>query len=249
MKNWEFTDIHSHIIPGVDDGSENMEISMRLIEEAYEDGIRTMIATPHFGIINPDYNPKKVKDNFAALCEKVSEVHPDMKLYLGNELFLAPGYADGLEDKMSNTMAKTKYVLIEFPDSASFDLIYHQVRRLLVAGYTPIFAHAERYMGAYKDVKGLRELKNQGIMIQVNSNSIASLAEEEKGLFKRKDPFKKLVREMLEEGLVDFVATDIHDLPGRKPHMTQAKDVMIDIIGQEETERILIDNPKWIIKG
>lgn len=243
MNKWEFTDIHSHIIFGVDDGSESLETSLKLIEMEYMDGIRNIIATPHFGVRNPDYDPKLADQNFKTLQEEVKKIHPDMNLYQGNELYLAPGFADGLADKMSKTLNGTNYVLVEFPDEIDFDGIYHQMRKLLVDGYVPIFAHVERYLSAYRNIKGLKEIKRQGVLVQVNSNVIATLPKKKHFL----GHFDKFIKEILQEDMVDFVATDIHDLPGRKPMITDAMSTMIDIIGEEKTKKILIDNPKKLL--
>lgn len=252
--NWEFTDVHCHIIPNVDDGSPNLETSLRMVDEAYDEGIRRMIATPHFGIINPQYDPDRVRENYDELVKAVAERHPDMKIYMGNELFIAPGYSDGLADGMSNTLAGSNYVLVEFPDNADYDMIYHEFRRIMLNGYTPIFAHAERYIHAYENIKGLQSLRNQGVLIQVNSNSICS-GRQASGGFKKLlgmsegwERVESFVHEMLKAGLVDFVGTDCHDMPGRQPKMRAAADKMIEVIGEEATRRILVDNPMLLFE-
>ena len=220
MDKWDFTDIHAHIIFGVDDGSDSLKTSLKLIEMEYKDGIRDIIATPHFGVRNMEYDPKLAEANFKILQDEVGKSYHDLKLYQGNEIFILPGFADGLSDGMSKTLNGTKYVLIEFPFEADFGLIYHEIRRILVAGYIPILAHAERYINAYKNVKGLTELKNQGCLIQINSDTIADIKIKNGKTHGR---FDKLIYELLTRDLVDFVATDIHALPGRQPRMSEAK--------------------------
>ena len=252
--DWELTDIHCHIIPGVDDGSPDIEASLKMVGSAYDEGIRRMIATPHFGIINPLYDPEKVRANYDALVEAVAGSYPDMKIYLGNELFVAPGYSDGLRDGMSNTLNGSNYVLVEFPDDADYDLIYHEFRRIMLNGYSPIFAHAERYMHAYRNLKGLKSIRDQGVLIQVNSSSIESGRKEPSALKKllgMTDPgwhVENFVHDMLRSGLVDFVATDCHDLPGRQPRMRAAVKKMIELIGEEASRKILVDNPMLLIE-
>lgn len=246
MKNYEFTDIHCHIIPQVDDGSDSIETSLRLASMMYDDGIRRVITTPHFGIINPIYDPVRVAEQFELLSNELSKIHPDMKLYRGNEIFISPGYSDGLDDRMSCTMADSNYVLVEFDESVDYDTLYHELRKLLLRGYSPILAHAERYMYAYRNVKQLASIVNQGVLIQINCNSICSLAER-KSLFSAGHHEDKILREMLAEGMVHFIATDCHDMPGREPHMTEAAKVMEGIIGEDRTREILEENPKLII--
>lgn len=247
MHDLEFTDIHCHIIPQVDDGSDSIETSLRLAQMLYDDGIRRVITTPHFGIINPTYDPDRVSAQFEQLSSELAKTHPDMKLYRGNELFIAPGYSDGLDDKMSCTLAGSRYVLVEFDDRVDYETVYHEFRKLLIRGYSPIWAHAERYMHVFKNLKGIRDIVNQGVMIQINSSSICTLAESSRHRLLGGNPEIKLLRDMLTEGLVHFIGTDCHDMPGREPRMTEAAKVMESIIGEEGTREILIDNPRMII--
>ena len=249
----DFTDVHCHIIPDVDDGSPNIETSLRMVDEAYDEGIRRMIATPHFGIINPQYDPERVKKNYDELVRAVAGIHPDMKLYLGNEIFLVPGYSDGLKDGLSNTLAGSSYVLVEFPDDANYDMLYHEFRRIMLNGYTPVFAHAERYIYAYGDIKGLKSLRDQGVLVQVNSNSICSGRKPSGGIRKllgMMDAWEEVeyfVHDILKAGLVDLVGTDCHDMPGRQPRMRLAAAKMVELIGESAAKKILIDNPQQIL--
>ena len=169
----DFTDIHSHIIPGVDDGSESMEASLGLLDMAYEDGIRRIIATPHSGIINPMYNRELAEYRLAELRHRIADRYPDMQLYMGNELFLAPGYPDGLEDGMSQTLAGSEYVLVEFPMDIDYEYVYQSCRRLMLQGYIPILAHVERYLHTYIDIEDIETLVRQGVRIQINSKTLA----------------------------------------------------------------------------
>lgn len=245
----EFTDIHCHIIPQVDDGSDSIETSLRLVQMMYDDGIRKVVTTPHFGIINPSYDPVRVTERFELLSAKVGEIYPDMKLYRGNEIFFAPGYSDGLDDGMSCTLAGSSYVLAEFDDGVDYDTVVHIFRRLLLRGYSPVWAHAERYMHVYRNTKGLRSIVAQGVMVQVNSGSVCTLAEPERRRLFGGNSEKKVLKEMFKEGLVHFVGTDCHDMPDRKPSMTEAARVLTDLIGEDKTREIMIENPGFVLAG
>jgi protein-tyrosine phosphatase len=82
-----YMDIHTHIIPGVDDGSESMEQSMKMIAQAYDEGIRAIIATPHYGVVNYGYDGNKVQEAFHELRREVKKAYPDMHLFIGNEIY------------------------------------------------------------------------------------------------------------------------------------------------------------------
>ena len=234
----------------MDDGSDSLETSLRLVRMMYEDGIRKVVTTPHFGVINPTYDPVRVSERFDILSETVADIYPEMKLYRGNEIFFAPGYSDGLDDGMSCTLAGSSYVLAEFDDGVDYDTVYHVFRKLLLRGYSPVWAHAERYMHAYRNIKGLRSIVDQGVMVQVNSTSVCTLDEPVKRrLFGGGGSEKKLLREMFTEGLVHFVGTDCHDMPGRKPCMRESARVLTNLIGEEKTREIMIDNPEFVLAG
>ena len=245
----KFTDIHCHIIPQVDDGSDSINTSIKLAQMMYDDGIRNVICTPHFGIINPSYDPDKVTEKFELLSNEIKKIYPDMNLYRGNELFIAPAYSDGLDDEKSCTLAGSNYVLVEFDDDVDYDTVCHEFRKLLIRGYFPIWAHAERYIHVFRTVKELRPIVEQGVMIQVNSSSICSLSEPVKHRLLSGKSNAAVLREMLTEGLVHFVATDCHDMVGREPRMTEASKVLEEIIGKEKTREIMVDNPMMIIES
>jgi len=95
-------DIHTHILPGVDDGSGSMEETLKMLEQAWQEGIRVLIATPHYGKWNPDYNRKEAETVCRQVRERLRTLRPDMKIFMGNELYYTPGV---LEDLQAATMS------------------------------------------------------------------------------------------------------------------------------------------------
>ena len=261
---FEFTDIHSHIIPGVDDGSENMETSLGLIDMAYEDGIRRMIATPHWGVINPAYDRELAEYRLAELRHRAQAKYPDIELYMGNEIFLAPGYPDGLDDGKSQTLAGSEYVLIEFPMEIDYEYVFHSCRKMLLSGYIPILAHAERYLYTYSGPDDIAELVNQGARVQINSSSLTGPAQSEasqsgtaqgSGIFSRifksssnHDKRHKFAEQLLKQDLVHYIATDIHNMPGRQPRMTAAAEHITSLIGEDRTLQLFANSDKLLHK-
>lgn len=113
MQELGLYDIHCHIVPGVDDGAVNLEEAVKMVEAQYKQGIRTIIATPHFrkGMFEP--SASEVKKQFQILRKTVWEINKDMRLYLGSELYASENMISQIKDKRAMPMAGSNYVLTE----------------------------------------------------------------------------------------------------------------------------------------
>lgn len=210
-------DIHSHVIYGVDDGAETKEESIEMLEKAYELGTRVVICTPHHGEWNENYNHEEALEHLNELKIYLVEKHLDMKLFIGNEFFVTEkGIGTILNDirtGKASGLAGSHYVLIEFSTKVGYQTILDAVRALGREGLFPIIAHAERYECLFKKIDLIEELKKCGAEIQINVGALIG------GKF---DKNVKWVNRMLEEGLVDYVATDMHDNTKRPPRDLKA---------------------------
>ena len=211
---WKYIDIHAHIIPGVDDGAETMEESMSMIETAYQEGIRAIIATPHYGKWNPDYNKAYALD---------------MKLFFGNEIFYGAEVIEDLRSGRAMTLGGTDYVLVEFSTEAEYITIAEGLREFVSAGYRPVLAHVERYSSLHGNLKSIRELIENGTYIQVNARSYLGKITSRRTLW---------CRRLLDERMVHFIASDCHDAAARKPVMKSAVDEMLRIAWDVKNELI-----------
>ena len=135
-------DVHAHILPGVDDGSENWNESIEMLRMAYEQGIRTIIATPHY---HQGQDIERLKETTGILRQEAQKLDPEYGIFLGQELMDSEGILDELRKGRALTMAGSRYVLIEFLPNVSYSRLYQRLRQLQGAGYIPILAHAERY--------------------------------------------------------------------------------------------------------
>ena len=134
-------DVHAHILPGVDDGSENWNESIEMLRMAYEQGIRTIIATPHY---HQGQDIERLKETTGILRQEAQKLDPEYGIFLGQELMDSEGILDELRKGRALTMAGSRYVLIEFLPNVSYSRLYQRLRQLQGAGYIPILAHAER---------------------------------------------------------------------------------------------------------
>ncbi|MBV1758434.1 MAG: hypothetical protein KMY55_11410 [Dethiosulfatibacter sp.] len=234
-------DLHCHILPQVDDGSSSMEESMKMIDIAYKDGIRHIIATPHRNHPVDFRNKGNIEEAFRFLVLEVKNQYPDMRLYLGSEMFISKDFVHVLVDKPYDfTINNSRYVLIEFDVSASFSFIQDAIHELQVRGFLPILAHVEYYEALFGNLERVRALKEDKVSIQVTSSNLTGKNGRQMQIF---------VKNLVLAGLVDFVSTDAHKSAYRRPLLKDAYDLTISWVGENEAQRIFINNQQAVISN
>ncbi len=239
-KNWFYIDIHSHILPGIDDGAADMTEALAMAEAAYSEGIRAIIATPHYGVMNPDFDRSKAEQVFRETYSEIKKRWPDMLMVLGNEVFYSSSCIEALQTGKAMTLSNTNYVLVEFYPDVSFREIEIGMRNLLNAGYIPVLAHIERYMCLEKELDLVDELIEMGVYIQVNGRSF---------LRKRFDRRGSWCRTLLKNGMIHFVATDSHNDGSRRPVMEAVVEKMCSIADEDEVYDIVFRNGIKLLKN
>lgn len=204
-----FVDIHHHILYGLDDGPNVSEQSMDMLKWASQDGITRIFATSHACPGQAVFDLTKYRDRLNEARAYVVQQALPLELLPGAEIFYSDATLRFLEQGRVPTLAGGRHVLIEFAPDAPFETIYDAVRKLANATYIPILAHIERY--ACLDLAHTRQLREQlGALMQVNCSSILSSTQ----------PFRgRTIRALLNAQLVDFVATDAHNLTTRRTRM------------------------------
>ncbi len=227
-------DIHAHILPDVDDGSTGLDESIKMLRDAEQQGITDIILTPHY---RRDYDKteQELLTVFNGFCAEKEKQGINVNLYLGQEIYIEKEFKKKFKEGLYLPLCGTKYVLIEFEFNEDHD-IAETVYDLLKMGYKPIVAHIERY--SYADRYVAREVKALGGYIQVNADSIC-------GKYKRY--LIRKVKALFEEDLVDFVASDIHQM--RNIHMEKAYSFVSKKYGKQTAERVFKLNAEKIIKG
>ncbi|MGY3724770.1 protein-tyrosine phosphatase [Granulicatella balaenopterae] len=232
-------DVHNHFIFGVDDGAKNIKESLALIENDYQAGVRTIILTPHYrkGMFEPTV--QQVSTRYQILKETVALIHPDLELLQGREFHVNMEMIDTLnEDPSHYCLGNSTILLTEFSSAHSFNFIRERLYHLIVNGYVPLVAHVERYPDLVKDLDNLVTLREMGCYIQVNADTISG-----KSGYKQ----KRLATKMLDEGLIDLVGTDGHNLTTRIPGMAACKKRLIKLLGEEEAHYLLCERPKELL--
>lgn len=234
----EYIDIHSHILPGIDDGSQNAEQTLAMLRIAYSEGIRTIIATPHYriGWCTPILSELEEGINET---KKVMETKlPGMTLFLGSEIYYSHKCMDQLKLKNISTLAGSRYILVEFSSAAEYRYIKNAVQELLVNGFRPILAHIERYADLTRNIRQVEEVIKMGAYIQVNARSITG----ENGY-----SYKRLSKRLLKYKLVHFVATDSHNDRMKSPRLKRCALYLSKKYGEEYAKELLVENQKKVI--
>ena len=234
-----FVDIHTHILPGVDDGAESMMQSIRMARIAAMEGISRIILTPHQRADRRCVSPEGIERRMKLLQEEIDRQKIPIRLYPGSELFYRHGIEELLAAGKLMTLAGSSYCLVEFFPEENYAYIRDGLNRLSAFGYFPILAHAERYEQLTESGRAEELKRSTGCLYQLNA---ASLTGENGFLYKSRS------RRLLKNGLADFIATDAHDEKGRGPRIARLADWLEKRYGKEERDRLLILNPAAVLE-
>lgn len=234
-----YIDIHSHILPGIDDGSADEKQTRSMLKDAYAQGIRTICATPHFRPSMFRVSLSKRQSAFELTQSIAAEMFPDMKIFLGNELYYAEDGFDYIKDGVCKTMAETRYVLVEFGTSIDYTLLKKRINRFVMEGYIPIIAHIERYDNVRTDIERVEELIEAGAYIQVNAE----------GICESSFPVRKFVKKLLKYELVHFMASDSHNDTNRSYNFDKAFSYIIKKYGESYLDKLMYYNPDKMLNN
>lgn len=225
-------DIHHHLLFGIDDGPKDIESSIAQAEAAAADGITHIACTPHANY-NYEFSLEKNRERLAAIREHVGN---KLTLGLGCDFHLS---SDNIEDAMVNptkyTINQGKYLLVEFADYTIPQNMSHTFHELTLHGMTPIVTHPERNPVIQQNHKRVVEWMATGCLVQVTAASLG-------GRFGKRA--QELVWEMLERDWVHFIATDAHNLSGRRPCMSEAYAAIAKRLGEATAQRLCVENPR-----
>ena len=215
------TDIHSHILPGLDDGSKSMEMSVELIKGLISAGYDDLWVTPHISADSYPNTRDSILRTLDCVCEVLVEVGISVNLNAAAEYMIDSYFISELLPKRELLTINNQYLLIEFPFMQKPMAIKELIFDIQLKGYTPILAHPERYQYLYDEPDFYDELKHTGILFQCNLFSFA-------GLYGRSA--QKVAAKLYKKGLIDLIGTDIH-------HPDQ-----LEYFDYKQTKKILTSN-------
>lgn len=236
----QFVDIHCHILPGVDDGSQTPEETKAMLQKAWDEGIQIMVATPHYHKQRGKNDIELIKKQLLLTRKLAKEVNPKMQICLGMEIYYGEDVPELLKEGRVVSIRKSRYILVEFSPGDEFQYILNAVRKLQMSGHTVIIAHIERYNCLRKDISNVEYLREMGAYLQVNTGSIT-------GSYGRS--VKKFLREVLKAHLVQLVGTDAHGSERRTPKMQEAYKEMVKRCGEEYADQIFGQNAKKVLRN
>ncbi len=231
-------DIHSHILPGVDDGAVNHKTSMKMLEIAWNDGIRQVILTPHNKPMRHNVSLKTLQKLAEDLDIEARHQGMTFTFYMGNEIYYRSDIIEALEEGKACTMARSSYILVEFSPMDDFDYIRKGIYQVLSAGYRPIIAHIERYQCMLNKPEHVASLHKMGCYIQVNAGSVMG----QYGF-----AIKRMTRKLLKQELVSFIASDAHDTEKRAPRLKECAKYISKKFGDEYRQRLFEENPEKLL--
>ena len=188
-------DFHSHILPGIDDGSRSIEQTIRMLKEAKEAGFTKIISNSHY--IEGYYESDEAERT--ELLNEVQKNISGIELYLGNEIYITNNMINLIQNKKASTINNSKYVLFEFPLSAKSMNDKEVVYRLIENGFVPVIAHPERYSYVQDNPEYIEELAEMGALFQANYGSII-------GMYGKKA--EKTLKKLLKNDLIRFFGSD-----------------------------------------
>ncbi|MBZ2110419.1 capsular polysaccharide biosynthesis protein Cps4B [Streptococcus infantis] len=237
-------DIHSHIVFDVDDGPQSRGESKVLLEEAYAQGVRTIVSTSHRRKGMFETPEDKIAANFSEVKQLAQEIGPDLTILYGAEIYFSGDALEKLEKDLIPRLNGTRYALIEFSMNTPYRDIHSALSKILLLGITPVIAHIERYHALENDEKRVKELINMGCYAQINSSSVLKPK-----LFGDAHKFmKKRAAYFLEKNLVHVVASDMHNLDNRPPFMKEAYDLITKKYGRDRARDLFETNPAKILR-
>ncbi|MEC5423411.1 tyrosine protein phosphatase [Virgibacillus sp. C22-A2] len=233
-------DIHSHILPGIDDGAQSLQDSADMARAAVEDGIHTIIATPHHQNGKYMNNKEDILEHTKELNNYLQDQNIPLLVLPGQETRLYGDMLSDLKNEELVTLAnRTNYLFVEFPSGHVPRYAKQMLFDIQVAGYKPIIVHPERNSELTEHPSMLYEFIRKGALAQVTAASIA-------GKFGKN--IQKFSHKLLEANLAHFIASDAHNTTSRGFCMQDAYQEINKQHGNE-TSYVLIENAQLLIEG
>lgn len=234
-------DIHCHVLWGIDDGPKTLDESIQVCNMLKNKGVKSIVATPHY-IVGSTYqtNSAVVTSMVDQLNKVLKQKVPQLEIKPGMEVFITPDIIDLIKSNEILTLNGSKYILIETSLNSIPIYLEDVFYKLRIEGYIPIFAHPERNRIINTNFKLVEKLISNGVLIQVNHDSLA-------GRYGK--TIKNFAETLLKKGLVHFIATDTHCVNDRFKGTEYLTKTIDELIGKENAEKLISINPSRVISN
>ena len=233
-------DIHSHILAGIDDGAEALEDGLGIVRELAAQGVTEIIATPHYIDETIYVSPKQKNQRLLTQLKKaVKNENLNVKLYLGNEIYISNHISDLVDSGQISPMNGSEYLLVELPMTEEFPNYEDILHDLTLKGFKVILAHPERYVITQNDFTILERLVEMGVLMQCNTGSF---------IRQYGKHAEKLAVKLAKNRMIFALGSDMH-------HNRNGNEIELSIkklrkyYNEDELEQLLVENPRKIING
>jgi protein-tyrosine phosphatase len=230
-------DVHSHIIPKIDDGSSSFEESYRMIEQAEKAGFTDIIATSHY--VEDYYEVDSIKRHsiVEAMNKVVHEKGLNIQIHTGSEIFVTQNIVELIKDKKATTLADSKYVLFELPRNSKINYLDNVIFEIKSNGLIPVIAHPERYSYVQSNPNFVYDLIKNGVLFQANYASIT-------GYYGQNT--KRTLKKLLKANMIHFLGSDSHN-DKKYDNIEECIKVLKKIISKDKLEELTTINPRHIL--
>jgi protein-tyrosine phosphatase len=233
-------DIHCHILPGVDDGPDQLDESLKMLKEAAAQGITTICATPHVDGWANGRTEMMLNNRLNELRAAAAKHNIPVKIDLGSEIYFGVGIETLKTYSFSTLAGNGKYWLVEFSTDIFPAIVENFVSLSVSWGITPILAHVERYSILHRRTKYLEDIIKAGALIQVDAGCFVG---------QHGRHMEKRCQRMVTQNLCHIVASDAHNIDSKPFLMKGAYKVVSHIAGANTAKRLFNDNPLAILHG
>ena len=233
-------DLHSHILPEIDDGAATPQMSLDMAREAVAQGVLVMACTPH--ILPGVYHNSGplIRQAVNALQTQLNEADISLQLVTGADNHVVPDFVTGLQSGHLLSLGDTRYVLVEPPHHVAPARLEEFFFDLLIADYVPILTHPERLKWIESKYDVICRLASRGVWMQITTGSL-------RGSFGRRAQY--WAERMISEGLVHILATDTHNLTKRPPDLAEGRHAAERLVGAEEAYHLVVTRPYGVLSN
>lgn len=232
-----FVDIHSHILPGMDDGSQSLEESLAIAKEAEKNGINNIIATPHFGGRYGFFEYTALEELADLLNTELKLNDIDVRIHPGAENSCTPDILDWSINGKIIKLANGNHLLIDLPFNEIPIYLPEMIFRLKLLGFSIVLAHVERNTMVQSNPLVLEPLINQGVLVQVNSTSLTGLLGK---------AAKNSATYLAKKRKIDVIASDSHSISGRLPNFLEAFNILVKLTNEAYARKVMSHTPSLI---
>ena len=222
-------DFHSHIVYNVDDGSETIEDSKKILKEAEKAGFDKIILTPHYMEDYYEVPKEKIQLKIEKLQELCNQEDINIELYQANEIYITNHITELLEKGEASSINNSRYVLFEIPMNEEPQNLLEVIYKLIENKYVPVLAHPERYSFVQQNPNKLLELAEHGVLFQANYGSII-------GQYGKNA--EKTVKLLLQNNFIHFLGSDVHKQGHIYMQMSEIQERLRKILPEEKIEEL-----------